>query len=55
MASMSERRAEATGESPSVGGHVPSQAVASLLPKHSRPGDAGREDQFYSEAVKIRG
>lgn len=45
MASISECRAEATGKSPSLGGHVPLQEIALLLCKHSRPGDAGVEDQ----------
>jgi len=55
MASISECRAEATGKSPSLGGHVLSQEIALLLPRHSRPGDVGGEDTIYSEAVKIRG
>lgn len=55
MASISESRAEATGKSPSLGGHVPSQEIVLLLLKHSRPGGAGGEDQVDSEAVKRRG
>lgn len=55
MASISKCRAEATGKSPSLGGHVPSQEIALLLPKHCRPEDAGVEDQVYSEAMKVRG
>lgn len=55
MASISGCRAEATGESPSLSGRVPSQEIALLLPKHRRPGDAGVEGQVYAEVVKIRG
>lgn len=54
MACISKCRAEATGESPSLGGHVLWQEIAFLLPKHSRPGAAGGEYQIYREAVKGR-
>lgn len=52
MACISECKAEATGKSPSLGGHVLWQEIAALLPKHSKPIAAGAEYQIYNKAVK---